>query len=183
MEHLKLDGCINTFSGGKLNLLDPQEENINIDDISRGLAYKGHFAGQTPSYFSIAQHSLMVCDLMEMEYGDNPEIMLTGLLHDGSEAYIGDMVKPLKVFLPDFQKVENRLQEVIFKTFELDGSAMPTVKIYDKMSQDIEYNAFYNSETMVSYLTPEEARVKFKNRLRKYLAQHIAKKYETVDKL
>ena len=178
MEHFKLDGCINTFSGGKLNLIEPQVENINIFDVARGLAFKGHFAGQTPRFFSIAQHSLMVCDLMEEEHGDNPELMLTALLHDASEAYIGDMVKPLKVFLFKFQEVENKLQDVIFETFNLDGSLMPTVKIYDKISQDVEYKAFYKREGDVEYLSPDESYRLFLDRYYKYLAMSLKEKYE-----
>ena len=178
MENLKLDGCINTFSGGKLNLMNPQVENITILDIAKGLAYKGHFAGQTPNFFSIAQHSLMVCDLMEEEHGDNPLLMLTGLLHDASEAYIGDMVKPLKVFLPNFQEVENRLQDVIFKKFNLDGRQMPLVKKYDKISQDIEYENFYGYESEIEYLSPEESLIKFMDRYYQYVSNKV-KYYET----
>lgn len=155
----QLDGFINTFTGTKINLTNPDPSQIRIEDIAKGLAYKGHFGGQTPNYFSIAQHCVLVCELMPtITLQENPELMMVALLHDASEAYIGDMVKPLKIHLPNFQKVENRLQEVIFESFGLDIEMISEIKPYDLRAQDYEYLTFYKGENRISkYLNPEEA--------------------------
>ena len=118
----KLDGCINTFSGLKFDILNPTVDMINIEDIARGLAYKAHFGGQTPFYFSIAQHSLLVVHFMKDDGITNKKPLLLGLLHDAAEAYIGDMVKPLKIHLPLFCEVEDRIMGVICECFDLDST-------------------------------------------------------------
>lgn len=163
----KLDGCINTFTRKKVNLLDPSPEQIDIQDIAKGLAYKAHFSGQTPFYFSIAQHSCLVCDLIPRQYTEaNPIILMEALLHDGSEAYIGDMVKPLKVHLPDFQRIETKLQQVVFEAFGLTGEYKKFIKTYDIQSQNIEYQCFYrDSDFNLKPLSPDESYFEF---LRRY---------------
>lgn len=156
-------GVINTYSGILIDLLNPTVDMINIEDIARGLAFKGHFGGQTPFYFSIAQHSALVHDLMAEDFLDNPRMMLLGLLHDASEAYIGDMVKPLKVHLPDFCDVEDRLMDVICKKYGLDYSALRLVKPYDKIAQVQEFNTFFEGAAIVESLSPDDSMQEFLN--------------------
>jgi len=177
---LQLDGHINTYSGKKLNLLDPQPEQICIRDIARGLSYNSHFGGQTPKFFSIAQHCLLVCELMEPNLGNNPNLMMLGLLHDASEAYLGDMLKPLKVMLPEFQKIENHMMSVILKKYSLDVEMLPIIKEADKLAQRLEYEAFYKNGPM-RYWSPDAARLKFMNHFYIYLNQrewHLSENLE-----
>ena len=169
----QLDGCINTASGRKINLLDPKPEQISIGDIARGLSYNSHFGGQTPQFFSIAQHCLLVCELME-ECGHKPDLLMTGLLHDASEAYLGDMLKPLKVMLPNFREIEDRMMGVILERYSLDPASMVIIKEYDVRVQELEYNAFYKNGE-IKYLSPEESRLAFLKCYYRYLNQrHIA---------
>ena len=163
----QLDGCMNTFSGKKLNLLDPKPDQIDIQDIACGLAYKGYFSGQTPAFFSIAQHCLMVANLIPLEYVNNRDVMLLALMHDASEAYTGDMIKPLKVHLPEFQKIENRLQTVINEKYGINWDLMDIVKPYDREAQETCYQAFYKGG-FVSFLDPEEAKNLFLERFNQY---------------
>jgi len=156
MENNVKKGIINTYSGLLIDLLNPTVDMIHIDDIARGLAYKGHFGGQTPFFFSIAQHSMLVSNLMLDEYTDD-KMLLLGLLHDASEAYIGDMVKPLKVHLPEFCEVEDRLMKVICEKYELDYDALKLVKPFDKQAQEIEFKTFFEGASLVGPITPEQS--------------------------
>jgi 5'-deoxynucleotidase YfbR-like HD superfamily hydrolase len=172
----KLDGCITTYSGIKFSLIDPKPENVRIEDIGKGLSYKGHFSGQTPKFFSIAQHSVLVHDLIpKRARNKNPEIAMLALLHDASEAYIGDMVKPLKVLLPEFQKIENRLQSVILHSFGIEEELMNYVKPYDIQAQEIEYNFFYNNRASngIFYQSPEDSYKEFIEKYNKVLKQLV----------
>ena len=166
----ELDGCINTASGRKLNLLDPRPEQISIHDISRGLAYNSHFGGQTPRFFSIAQHCILVCELMPTSLKNNPELMMLALLHDASEAYLGYMVKPLKVRLSKFQLIENHMMGVILRKYRLNQELLPKVKEYDLKAQEFEYNAFYKNQH-IEYYPPEKARAEFMRHYYFYLNQ------------
>lgn len=151
------NGIINTYSGLLIDLLNPTVDMINIEDIARGLAYKGHFGGQTPFYFSIAQHSMLVSNLMMDEFFGDEKMLLLGLLHDASEAYIGDMVKPLKVHLPNFCEVEDRIMEVICEKYDLDYAALSLVKPFDKKAQEIEFKTFFEGASLVRSITPEQS--------------------------
>tara|TARA_R110002050_G_scaffold69507_2_gene150322 strand:+ start:8073 stop:8615 length:543 start_codon:yes stop_codon:yes gene_type:complete len=169
----QLDGCINTASGRKINLLDPKPEQISIGDIARGLSYNSHFGGQTPQFFSISQHCLLVCELMELRFKKDPAMMMLALLHDASEAYLGDMLKPLKVMLPNFREIEDRMMGVILERYSLDPTSMVIIKEYDILAQEMEYNAFYKNGE-IKYLSPEESRLAFLKSYYRYMNQrHI----------
>lgn len=64
--------CIRTLSGQSLSLIKPVADSILIEDIARGLAYKSHFGGHTPRYFSVAEHSILVLSLLPQELRDDP---------------------------------------------------------------------------------------------------------------
>ena len=172
---LQYDGHINTYSGRKINLLDPSPKQISIHDIARGLSFNSHFGGQTPEFFSIAQHCLLVCELMPPRYQQNPKIMMLALLHDASEAYLGDMLKPLKVMLPEFQKIENNMMDVILHKYDLDPVDMKIIKPFDRQAQELEYEAFYKKGRM-RYDTPEQSKSHF---MRKYYIYMNLRQMET----
>ena len=153
----KLDGCINTYSGLKINLLNPQPNQIDIRDIGKGLAYKGHFGGQTPFYFSIAQHSTLVVQIMIETQEFDPEMLMLGLLHDASKAYIGDMVKPLKVHLDEFVNYENQITKIICEKFELNYFRLNEIKPFDIIAQDLEYHTFFENGKRLNGLNPDES--------------------------
>jgi 5'-deoxynucleotidase YfbR-like HD superfamily hydrolase len=164
-----LDGCFNTISGIKFNLLNPTEEMVNIMDIASGLAFRGHFGGQSPHMFSIAQHSTLVVDLIPDRIKlFNPEFVLVALLHDAEEAYTGDLIKPIKILLPEFEKIANRIRDVIFKKYNLNLNYMPEIKEYDILAQAMEYNQFFKNENNFRYLSPDDAKDDFLNTFNRY---------------
>jgi uncharacterized protein len=117
--------CITTRSGRQVNLLDPHYSQIDIGDIAHGLAYQCRFNGQTSRFYSIAQHSLMVASILP------DHLKLAGLLHDAAEAYVGDVVQPLKVLLPDYQAIEQRFTQAIGQRFNVNLDHHPEVKRAD----------------------------------------------------
>ncbi|MFV0376885.1 MAG: hypothetical protein ACK5JD_06225 [Mangrovibacterium sp.] len=163
-----LNGTMTTFSGIQLDLMNPLRSMIELDDIATGLANKGHFSGQTPYYFSIAQHCILVCDEFCLQNPTAPdELKLLALLHDASEAYIGDMIKPLKVFMPDFVSIENRLMKVIAYRYDLPYGLLGMIKPYDLYVQNLEYNAFYRGGQL-GYMDAEQSRRVFVDRFKEY---------------
>ncbi len=108
-------GCIFTYSGLRFRPLDPCAEDIRIDDIGHALAHQCRFGGHTRQFYSIAQHSVLVSQHCR------PEDALLGLLHDASEAYLQDVIRPLKE-LAEFKAyriAERRLQRCILERFGL----------------------------------------------------------------
>lgn len=164
----RLDGTIRTFTGRKFDFNRPSPEMIAIEDIAHGLAFKGHFAGQTPHMFSIAQHSLMVCHEYSNRFPDeSDEMKLMALLHDASEAYTGDIVKPLKVYLPNFISLENSIMQAIALRFKLPIQRMHEIKPIDLTIQNLEYEGFWGTAEII-YYDPEMALKYFIQRFNKY---------------
>ena len=107
-------------SGARFYPLDPRPEEIQIEDVAHALGHLCRFAGHTSSFYTVAQHSVLVSRICE------PQDALWGLLHDASEAYLGDMVRPLKrqPEMASYQEAEERLMAAICERFGLPA-AMP----------------------------------------------------------
>lgn len=131
---------IQTFTGKQLNVLDPDPNDICIEDIAHSLSYTSRFGGHLKEFFSIAQHCLIVQEQCK------EEDKLWGLLHDASEAYLSDVVTPLKKsdFFKGYKLVEKSLEKVIFEKFGLFGEIPKSVDIIDKSSFYIEIANFYD---------------------------------------
>jgi 5'-nucleotidase len=86
-----------TRSGYFIDLLAPDPDRIVVRDISEGLAKINRWSGSTSSPISVAQHSLLLADLMMKE--DGPLAALYGLLHDAHEYVIGDITEPTRIAL------------------------------------------------------------------------------------
>lgn len=120
-----------TFSGHYFNFLRPDPATIDIEDIAQGLSHVCRFAGQSRRFYSVAQHSVHVADLVaDLGY---PEHALAGLLHDAAEAeaYVGDVTRPLKQLLPDYRQIEARIEAVVFARFGLPAVMPQVVKNAD----------------------------------------------------
>jgi uncharacterized protein len=117
--------CIHTFSGIAFDLLKPQPEMIRIEDIVHSLALINRFNGAAMFPYSVAQHSLYVAGLLP------PELKLHGLLHDAAEAYVGDMVSPLKKIMSEYKKVEAGISRVVADVFGLAYPEPEAVKKAD----------------------------------------------------
>ncbi|MBL8560261.1 MAG: HD family hydrolase [Hyphomonadaceae bacterium] len=120
------------LSGRKLDLLDPSPLDIEIEDIAHGLARVARWNGQTRGAhpFSVAQHSLVVLDILRVIAPRlPPNAQLAALLHDAPEYVIGDMISPFKNALGlDYRAFENRLAAAIHLRFGLPAEPAATLK-------------------------------------------------------
>lgn len=123
-----------TDSGIRINPIAPRRSEINIDDIAAGLAREIRYNGLLGDHYNVAHHSVMVKEHLRQRFAPDVSSSVTslllrevmqrhGLLHDGSEAYIGDIVKPLKKHLPDYEKIEQAWMRVILQRFGLAESS------------------------------------------------------------
>lgn len=121
-----LEPWIETYSGVKFHFLDPQPDEICIADIAHSLAHQCRFSGHTRVFYSVAQHSIEVAK-------NSGELLLTGLLHDASEAYIHDIPSPVKPYLKSYKKMEDKIMRAIAKKFGLVYPLPQIVKDADAM--------------------------------------------------
>jgi 5'-deoxynucleotidase YfbR-like HD superfamily hydrolase len=113
-----------TFTGRKFYVFDPRIDDIDLEDIAHSLANTCRFNGHTWSFYSVAQHSIHACnvfgDLVEgTEFEYNHRAYLCALLHDATEAYVGDLIRPIKRSLPDYKVAERNIWTCILKKFGL----------------------------------------------------------------
>ena len=90
--------------------------------------------------------------------------------HDAAEAYIGDMISPLKRHIPLFSKLENKWVNIIYDVFNVSKHYFSVVKRldYDIAIAEMKIimpNAIKCFETSCTYKfefwSPEEAEKKF----------------------
>ena len=87
-------------------LIDPWSlyaSDVCIEDIAHVLAMTPRFGGATHRPYSVAEHSMAVCERVAHA---GPRAALQGLLHDAAEAYIGDIRAPIKM-RPEFRIVRD----------------------------------------------------------------------------
>lgn len=127
---------IMTSRGGVFYPLAPRPEDVDIVDIAHALAAVNRFNGHTREPYSVAQHSVLVSYEFDT---DDPNVALLALLHDASEAYLGDIPRPLKhsAVFAGYREAERQLETVLFQVFHIDAYAddaavMARIKMADR---------------------------------------------------
>ena len=125
-----------THSGKLLDLMKFSEDDVEIDDIAHGLACVNRFGGQARIPISVAQHSVYVSRLC-----NGTPFTLQALLHDASEAYIGDMIFMLKRSpeMAQYRELESHIQHTIYQKFRCELEEPPELIAADKLM--VEYEA------------------------------------------
>lgn len=123
------NSTIQTFTGEMFDVFNPQMEHINLKDISHALSMLCRYGGHCREFYSVAEHCVLMAG--HFEKSGEPELARAALLHDATEAYMGDVVRPLKSQLPLYRDVENRLQRLIFLNYGVYSEVPKEVKIAD----------------------------------------------------
>lgn len=118
---------IQTFTGRKFDLADPQPDMVDIADIAHALSNVCRFTGHCREFYSVAQHSVYVAE--QLPY----PLKLQGLLHDAAEAYVTDLATPLKWMLPEYKEIEWRVWRAIAARFGVPTNLAPEVKAADTL--------------------------------------------------
>jgi uncharacterized protein len=112
----RIGDWMQTYTGVQFWPMDPRQEEIKIEDIAHSLSNQCRYAGHCTSFYSVAQHSVLVSKIVP------PEHQLWGLLHDASEAYLVDLPRPIKRYSrigEEYKRVEAALVAKIALRFGL----------------------------------------------------------------
>lgn len=102
-----------TFMGRQFWPLDPRSDDVHIDDIAEPLSKLCRYNGHCEGFYSVAEHSVLV------SLNVPPEMALEGLMHDAAEAYLGDVIRPIKPFLTGLKEIESKIEKAIAARFGL----------------------------------------------------------------
>lgn len=131
---------MHTSDGGMYYPFEPHPSDVSIEVIAHHLATRARWNGATQHknhadriFFSVAEHSVYVSRYL-VEVMKRPDLALAGLFHDGSEAYNGDLIRPLKyseAFSKPFKLVEHKNEEAVSFALNLPFPLPREVKIAD----------------------------------------------------
>lgn len=139
---------------------------ITLNDVAKGLSQVSRFKGDTIRPYSVARHSFVVSYLVPAPYA------LEALLHDAPEAYLGDLISPVKALCPDYQRLEQIWWEAVAFNYQLPKQISKEVHAADRMAFLSEAVSLLREDNRAEYLkvlgidptktlTLEELEVKF----------------------
>lgn len=108
-----MNPTIQITTGGYFDLKAPDCSAFDIADIANALSNLCRFTGHTHTFYSVAQHSVLVSQIV------SPDLAFVGLMHDAHEAFVGDMSAPLKELVPQFGFWERHIARAVRAKFGL----------------------------------------------------------------
>lgn len=152
-------GKILTYSGRHVDPTCLFDDEISITDIAHHLSRQARFNGASEEIYTVAQHSVYV------SYVCDPAHALWGLLHDAPEAYMGDIVRPVKDEIKPITRLEDTIMRAICLKYGLTDQYMPeSVKHADDIMLEIEMRALFYDSVELDVWSPDEAKKRFLNR-------------------
>lgn len=150
---MKAFGCagntIKLISGRYLDLADPRPDQFTFGDIAGGLSKICRFGGQCEWFYSVAEHCYH-CAAVAINDDMTPLQQAAVLMHDAAEAFLGDVVKPLKIMLPEYERIEHRMELVIGDKFGIDiADHRQAVKHIDRAMLIAERNGMFGIDNVV----------------------------------
>ena len=117
-----------TASGRTFDLLEPRPSMVCIEDVAHHLALVNRYSGATRRPLSVAEHSLLVAEILERDGGVRDALLLrAALFHDAHEAYLNDITAPVKALLQHWnvplQAIERPIVHAVESHFGTAGAA------------------------------------------------------------
>lgn len=135
-----IEPFISLSSGGRMYPLGPNPDDILIEDIAHALANLCRYNGHTSEFWSVAAHSIEVCDRLAYA-GHEDAVCFAGLMHDASEAFLQDVPRPMKSLFVGYRQWEENLEFAIAKKFGVPFPYPPVVDVVDK---DMVFDELYH---------------------------------------
>jgi len=108
-----------TASGRLIDIMNLKPQDILLGDLAHHLAKVQRFGGAAPiNYtYSVGEHSMNLCRYF-ISLKDESAARCA-LLHDASEAYLSDIVSPVKKNLLDYLYLEQDVQNSIYDKYQV----------------------------------------------------------------
>lgn len=139
-----------TFTGKKFDPLYMKENDVSLMDIAHALSLICRGGGHIKHFYTVAQHCINCANEAEAR-GLSDRICLACLLYDASNAYISDVIHPIKAHLQQYHEIEEYIREIIFGKFNLLDFTDEENKYRKQINDAVSFNGF-------SILLPAEAK-------------------------
>lgn len=116
---------IETYTGSTFFPMKPNPADVSIIDIAHSLAYQCRWGGHSEFFYSIAQHCCLLENYVARIMNGSALDRLMILMHDAPEAYLHDMVRPVKQYMPEFREREDAVAECIKAWLGISGVPVP----------------------------------------------------------
>lgn len=140
-----------TYSGLQFNPLEMEGKDILIEDIGHALSLLCRGGGHLRHFYSVGQHSVNCAKEAEAR-GCTERVIFACLLHDASEAYISDIIRPVKKHLSNYLEIEEIIMNEIFKKFgleDLNEQEKAQIKQIDDQMLESELLRLINTEKRI----------------------------------
>lgn len=177
--------AISTHKGDFFDFNNPERYTFSIETIAHALSNICRYGGHSNRFYSVAEHSVLVSQVVP------PELALCGLLHDASEAFVGDMPSPLKAMCQSYRTIEEKVHKAIASQYDLPYPFPHSIKYADKQVYKAEREQITSvddevwhvdipaADVMIVGYPPVIAKDLFLTRY--YDLQHKIKKDQTID--
>lgn len=126
----RIGAFMQTYMGRQFWPIDPRPEEVDIRDIAHALSMACRYSGHCLRFYSVAEHSVLIAYWLRKQ-GAAPDVQLWGLMHDASEAYLTDVIRPIKPSLTNYYGLEENLMRVITARFGMAPDMPAAVKEAD----------------------------------------------------
>lgn len=132
---------ITTQSRLRLRIPDFELHDVRLSDIVHSLSMQVRYLGHCSEFYSVAEHSVMVANLAEIDHGRGSKVARCALLHDAHEAFVGDFPSPFKNAVPGLREFEDKVERVVRDALRLpdaNDEVWKEVKRYDLLALFLE---------------------------------------------
>jgi hypothetical protein len=138
-----------THSGIKFDFLyQPSwSEVIEVEDVAHALSMLCRYTGHSKRFYSVAEHVVRGAWELKKLLVD-PDLIYAFLHHDDTEAYVGDVSRPLKSLLPTYVTLEKQIAIAVETAFDVPAGFHDRVKDVD--------NAMLGAEARVLMSRPPQ---------------------------
>lgn len=110
---------MNTYTGKRFDPMQMTPEEVSLRDIAHALSLLCRGGGHMKYFYTVGLHSLN-CAREAASRGWSDRLVLACLLHDASEAYLSDIIRPVKIHLSNYLEIEEQIMQTILTHFHLD---------------------------------------------------------------
>ena len=115
------ESFLQTFTGKMISVQRPDPAMIDLRDIVASLSKQCRFNGHCSRFYSVGEHTVNGVNLVRRHFPDNINLIKSWFIHDFTEAYVGDVIRPVKRHLPEFKTIEEGFHKATNKAFGVEN--------------------------------------------------------------